>query len=191
MGSTKQPWGRRPPSEGRVFKPLQHWGDEDLCPTSVDPQVPSWWPPAAVPGLGCPSLEESYPSLANQPSSRAMQGDVRLSSVSWIAYAPMASMPSTCLGIPSPAGGSLALIIHLGEPRFLLQGESSLCHLARDRSMAPATTRLQPQHKMKTQAIAVGNWIVTRGSFLVKRTRRANIECLRPFPRGLPHSGRD
>ena len=30
-----------------------------------------------VPVLGCPSLEESYPSLPNQSSAQAKQGEVR------------------------------------------------------------------------------------------------------------------
>lgn len=43
------------PQKGRVFKPLNHLGDEDLCPTSVEPQVLSYWP-LTVPVLGCPTL---------------------------------------------------------------------------------------------------------------------------------------
>ncbi|KAK1346704.1 hypothetical protein QTO34_000564 [Cnephaeus nilssonii] len=58
--------------------------------------------------------QESNLSLANQQSSGAKQGDVRFSSVSLVPYAPVASTPSTCLGIPSPAGGAPALITYLG-----------------------------------------------------------------------------
>ena len=45
---------------------------------SVDPNFSPDGPPVTVPVLGCSSLEESYPSLANQSSSRAIQGDVKL-----------------------------------------------------------------------------------------------------------------
>ncbi|KAK1335241.1 hypothetical protein QTO34_004825, partial [Cnephaeus nilssonii] len=97
---------------------------------------------------------ESYPSLANQPSSGAKQGDVRFSFVSLAAYAPVASMPSTCLGIPSPAGGAPELITYLLEPGFLLQGGLSSPHWVRDRSMAPVITRLQPRHEQRAHATA-------------------------------------
>ena len=52
-----------------------------------------------VPVLGCPSLEESYPSLANHSSARAKQGEVReaglhsccrICSVSLVAHGPKA-----------------------------------------------------------------------------------------------------
>lgn len=93
----------------------------------------------------------------------------RFNSVSLVAYAPVASTPSTCLGIPSPAGGVPALVTCLGEPRFLLQGGPSSHHWARDRFMAPATRRPQPRREQKAQATAVGKWIVRRGSLLAKR----------------------
>lgn len=58
---------------------------------------------------------------------------MRVSCVSLVAYAPVASTPSTCLGIPSPAGGAPALVTFLGEPRFLLQGGPSSVLGKRDR----------------------------------------------------------
>lgn len=71
---------------------------------------------------------------------------MRVSCVSLIAYAPVASTPSTCLGIPSPAGGAPALITFLGEPRFPLQGGPSSALGKRDRMLAPAMRIPQPQH---------------------------------------------
>ena len=70
-----------------------------------------------MPVLGCSSLEESYPSLANQSSSGAIQGNVKLVSereailfekVSFYFFAdlcPVASMPSICLEVFLPLGG--------------------------------------------------------------------------------------
>ncbi|XP_057345644.1 stAR-related lipid transfer protein 13 isoform X3 [Manis pentadactyla] len=51
---------------------------EVLSLTSAAPHFLTRWPPATVPVLGCSSLEESYPSLANQSSSGAIQGNVKL-----------------------------------------------------------------------------------------------------------------
>lgn len=59
---------------------------------------------------------------------------MRVSCVSLVGYAPVASTPSTCLGIPSPAGGAPALVTFLGEPRFFsLQGGPSSVLGKRDR----------------------------------------------------------
>lgn len=92
----------------------------------------------------------------------------RVSSVSLAAYAPVASTPSTCLGIPPPPGGVPALVTCLGEPRFLLQGGPSSHPWVRDRSMALATRQPQAQNEQKAQATAAGKWVVRRGSLLAQ-----------------------
>jgi len=56
----------------------QNMRGEVLSLTSAAPHFLTRWPPATVPVLGCSSLEESYPSLANQSSSGAIQGNVKL-----------------------------------------------------------------------------------------------------------------
>ena len=88
---------KRPPSEGLKVQ----------APAMLIPKFFPDGPSVTVPVLGCPFPEVSYMSLANQPSSRAKQGDVRFSSVSLVAYAPMASMPSTYLGISLLLAGPL------------------------------------------------------------------------------------
>ena len=52
-------------------------GEVQASPLS-DPIFSPDGPPVTVPVLGCSSLKESYLSLANQPSSGAIQGDVKL-----------------------------------------------------------------------------------------------------------------
>jgi len=79
-------------------------------------------PPATVPVLGCPSLEESYSSLANQSSSRAMKGSGKFVKVREEQYClkmlaiyffadscPVAFMPSICLEVSSPLGRIMIL----------------------------------------------------------------------------------
>lgn len=79
------------------------------APPLLAPKFSPDGPSATVPVLGCSFPEESYPSLANQPSSGAKQGDVQCEweavvphccSVSSAACTPMASMPRTCPGFP-------------------------------------------------------------------------------------------
>ena len=74
-----------------------------------------------MPILGCSSLEESYLSLANQSSSGAIQGNVKLVSereailferLSFYFFAdlcPVASMPSICLEVSLPLGRIMIL----------------------------------------------------------------------------------
>lgn len=50
------------------------------APPLLAPKFSPDGPSATVPVLGCSFPEESYPSLANQPSSGAKQGDVRCAS---------------------------------------------------------------------------------------------------------------
>jgi len=57
-------WG-----EGGGSKPPLCWSPFSCLPAPL---------PTTVPVLGCSSLDESYPSLASQPSSGAIQGDVKL-----------------------------------------------------------------------------------------------------------------
>ena len=101
-----QPWGQETSlRRGETSGPCQVAGAVRVCaPSLMTPKFSPAGPSATVPVLGCSFPEESYPSLANQPSSGAKQGDVRFSSVSLVAYAPVASTPSACLGIPSSAG---------------------------------------------------------------------------------------
>lgn len=56
---------------------MQDCGGEGPCPTSVAPKLSPDGPSATVPVLGCSFPKESYPSLANQPSTGAKQGDVQ------------------------------------------------------------------------------------------------------------------
>ena len=61
-----------------------------------------------MPVFGHPSLEESYPSLANQSSARAKQGEVKrgrgsapareISFVSLVAYGPKVSNSALAMG---------------------------------------------------------------------------------------------
>lgn len=123
-GERCRPGGRRPPSEWvKVQAPaLLQGGLVRVCaPPLLTPKSSPDGPAATVPVLGCSFLEESYPSLANQPSSGAKQGDVRFSSVSLIAYAPLGSTPSTWLRDPSPDGGAQALISCFLNPMILFQ----------------------------------------------------------------------
>ena len=73
-----------------------------------------------MPVLGCSSLEESYPSLANQSSSGAIQGNVKLVSerpyclkrLAFYFFAdlcPVASTPSICLEVSLPLG---RIVVH-------------------------------------------------------------------------------
>lgn len=95
------------------------WGGEGLRPTAVGPQLLSCWLLATVPVLGCSSPEESYPSLANQPSSGAKQGNVRWAvregsasrpmlglSGSSAAWPPWPPRPASALGSPRLLAGS-------------------------------------------------------------------------------------
>lgn len=50
------------------------------APPQLTPKFSPDGPSATVPVLGCSFPEESYPSLANQPSSGAKQADVRYAS---------------------------------------------------------------------------------------------------------------
>lgn len=118
----KQPWGQETSLRRHEGSELCRVGGVRVCaPPQLAPKFSPDGPSATVPVLGCSFPEESYPSLANQPSSGAKQGDVRCAreggavpltviSVSLVADAPVASTPSTCLGIPSPAGGAPALV---------------------------------------------------------------------------------
>lgn len=93
-------------------------------------------------------------------------------SVSSAVYAPVASTPSTCLGLPSPAGGAPALLTQLGEPRFLLQGGPSSHSSRQERQNAWHQLRggLNLSMREKAQAtVALGTWTVRRESLLAKR----------------------
>lgn len=77
----KQPWGqetslRRAEGSG----PCKVGGVRVCAPPLLAPKFSPDGPSATVPVLGCSFPEESYPSLANQPSSGAKQGDVRCAS---------------------------------------------------------------------------------------------------------------
>lgn len=80
-GKAKQPWGQET-SLGRAegSGPCKVGGVRVFAPPLLAPKFSPDGPSATVPVLGCSFPEESYPSLANQPSSGAKQGDVRCAS---------------------------------------------------------------------------------------------------------------
>lgn len=96
------------------------------APPLLTPKFSPAGPCATVPVLGRSFPEESYPSLANQPSSGAKQGDMSSKSGgveqcppperqgSGSVAAPMASTHSNRLRNPSPAGGTLVLMASQG-----------------------------------------------------------------------------
>lgn len=112
----KQPWGqetllRKDERSG----PCKVGGVRVYAPPLLAPKFSPDGPSATVPVLGCSCPEESYPSLANQPSSGAKQGD-EVREGQWpprgpvlcllSSLVPMASTPSTCLGVPCLLTGS-------------------------------------------------------------------------------------
>lgn len=77
----KQPWGQETSlRRGEGSGPCKVGGVRVYAPPLLAPKFSPDGPSATVPVLGCSFPEESYPSLANQPSSGAKQGDVRCAS---------------------------------------------------------------------------------------------------------------
>lgn len=77
----KQPWGQETSlRRGEGSGPCKVGGVRVCAPPLLAPKFSPDGPSATVPVLGCSFPEESYPSLANQPSSGAKQGDVRCAS---------------------------------------------------------------------------------------------------------------
>lgn len=77
----KQPWGQETSlRKGEGSGPCKVGGVRVCAPPLLAPKFSPDGPYATVPVLGCSFPEESYPSLANQPSSGAKQGDVRCAS---------------------------------------------------------------------------------------------------------------
>lgn len=103
----------------------------------------------------------------------------------------MASTPSTCLGIPSPAGGAPALVTCLGEPRVLLQGGPSAQHWARETDcMAPAPRRPQPQHGLESPGNSLRQVDLEKIVPLGKRARGPITRQRREGPSaGTPREG--
>lgn len=76
--AAKQPWGQEISlRRGEGSGPCKVGGVRVCAPPLLAPKFSPDGPSATVPVLGCSFPEESYPSLANQPSSGAKQGDVR------------------------------------------------------------------------------------------------------------------
>lgn len=128
------------------------------APPQLAPKFSPDGPSATVPVLGCSFPEESYPSLANQPSTGAKQGDVRCASERgavpltgsflspWLLMPLWPPRPALALGTPRLLAGP-RLWSHLREPRGLLQEGPSSQHWAREtNSTVPASKRHQPQH---------------------------------------------
>lgn len=139
------------------------------APPQLAPKFSPAGPYATVPVLGCSFSEESYPSLANQPSSGAKQGDVRCASEG--GAMPLTGSFLCLLGSRCPCGlhaqhlpwDPLAswrgprLWSHLREPRFLLQEGPSSQHWARETiSMVPACKRHQPHHGQEGPGHSLG-----------------------------------
>lgn len=79
--AAKQPWGQEISlRRGEGSGPCKVGGVRVCAPPLLAPKFSPDGPSATVPVLGCSFPEESYPSLANQPSSGAKQGDVRCAS---------------------------------------------------------------------------------------------------------------
>lgn len=129
------------------------------APPQLAPKFSPDGPSATVPVLGCSFPEESYPSLANQPSSGAKQGDVRYASER--GAVPLTGSFLCLLGSRCPCGLHAQNLPRdplacwrgpgfghiLGNPGFLLQVGPSSQHWAREtNSMVPASKRHQPQH---------------------------------------------
>ena len=77
----KQPWGQEISlRRGEGSGPCKVGGVRVSAPPLLAPKFSPDGPSATVPVLGCSFPEESYPSLANQPSSGAKQGDMRCAS---------------------------------------------------------------------------------------------------------------
>lgn len=144
-------------------------GGVRVCaPPQLAPKFSPDGPPATVPVLGCSFPEESYPSLANQPSSGAKQGDVRCANER--GAMPLTESFLCLLGSRCPCGlhaqhlpwDSLACwrgpgFGHiLGNPGFFSRKGPVHSTGQETTSMVPASKRYQPQHGQEGPGHSLG-----------------------------------
>lgn len=145
----KQPWGWRSPSEGEGSGPSKVGGVRVCAPPLLAPKFSPDGPSATVPVLGCSFPEESYPSLANQPSSGAKQGDMqcecgatprKVVPAPWQPVPPWPPRPAHAWGRPCLLAG-LWLLSHILETQVSFPGKIQLTVLDKQ---ARQTVQFQP-----------------------------------------------
>lgn len=178
----KQPWGQETSlRRGEGSGPCKVGGVRVCAPPLLAPKFSPDGPYATVPVLGCSFPEESYPSLANQPSSGAKQGDVRYASEGgtvpprgsvlspWKPMPPWPPRPAPALGFPRLLAGPRLWSHVLGNPGFFSR-ESPAHSTGQERQSAwhQPSGGVNLSMGRRAQATAVGKWILKRGSLLTK-----------------------
>lgn len=151
----KQPWGQETSlRRGEGSGPCRVGGVRVCAPPLLAPKFSPDGPSATVPVLGCSFPEESYPSLANQPSSGAKQGDVRCASE----------------GGAAPPRGSVLCLLRSLCPRGLHAQHLPWASLACWRGPSSAHT-------------AWGTQVSSPGRAQLTQLQARETECMAPAPR--------